>query len=158
MITFLVGIDVQPFFIPFLTTQTPNCGKTITFVLSPNTDPFTSLTSLTSTGCDVRITGATKAQHGTYTYKLNASVDGVNLDADFKVFIKDPCSSAVFQPASPSPLSNMSITMYYLTTETKSQTFKILTDVEVAHPTIICPITAVLTPSLVYITVSGDYT
>jgi hypothetical protein len=52
----------------------------------------------------------------------------------------------------------MSIIMYYLTTETMSKTVKILTDVEVAHPTIVCPITAVLTPSLSYITISGDYT
>jgi len=47
--------------------------------------------------------------------------------------------------------------MYYQTTETKSQTVKILTDVEQANPSIVCPITAVLTPAKSYISVSSDY-
>jgi hypothetical protein len=156
--TVLIGIDTQPIFIPFLTTHSPDYSKPATFTLSPSTDPFTSLTSLTVSGGDVRISGATIAQHGTYNYVLTACADAGSKVANFSVFIKNPCSSAVFQPKIPSPLSEMSIIMYYLTTETKSQTVKILSDVEVAHPTIICPITAVLTPTLNYIKLSVDYT
>lgn len=47
--------------------------------------------------------------------------------------------------------------MYYQTTETKSQAVKILTDVEQANPSIVCPISAVLTPAKPYISVSSDY-
>jgi hypothetical protein len=51
----------------------------------------------------------------------------------------------------------MQIIMYYLTTETKTQAVKIWTDVERTH-SIICPISAVLTPSLPYISLSADLT
>ena len=47
--------------------------------------------------------------------------------------------------------------MYYQTTETKNQTVKILTDVEQANPSIVCPITAVLTEAKPYLTLSSDY-
>jgi hypothetical protein len=47
--------------------------------------------------------------------------------------------------------------MFYLTTETKFRTVKILTNVETSYPSIVCPITAVLTPTLSYIKISADY-
>jgi hypothetical protein len=50
----------------------------------------------------------------------------------------------------------MSIVMYYQTTETKTQTIKILTDVEVANSSVVCPITAVLSLVKPYISVSSD--
>ena len=40
---------------------------------------------------------------------------------------------------------------------TTTQTVTILTDVQNLHPTIVCPITAILTPSAAFISLSGDY-
>ena len=42
-------------------------------------------------------------------------------------------------------------------TATSTQNVVILTDVEVAQPSIVCPITATLTPAAAYISLSGDY-
>jgi len=50
----------------------------------------------------------------------------------------------------------MSLILYYLTTETKTQAVKIWTDLERAN-SIICPITATLTPSFAYITLAADF-
>lgn len=52
----------------------------------------------------------------------------------------------------------MQIIMYYQTTETQTQNVKIWTDVERSYASIICPITAVLTPSKPYISLSSDFT
>jgi hypothetical protein len=73
------------------------------------------------------------------------------------VFIKDPCSSSTFDLVQGAPI-DISMILYYLTTETKTQAVKIWTDVEEAYPHIICPITAVLTPTLPYISLSADFT
>ena len=43
-------------------------------------------------------------------------------------------------------------------TATSTQAVAILTDVQVATPAIVCPITATLTPSAAYISLSGDFT
>lgn len=51
----------------------------------------------------------------------------------------------------------MQIIMYYQTAETQTQAVKIWTDVERNHA-IICPINAVLTPALPYISLSADFT
>ena len=40
---------------------------------------------------------------------------------------------------------------------TTTQTFSILTDVQLAHPTIVCPITVTLTPQAAYISISADF-
>ena len=40
---------------------------------------------------------------------------------------------------------------------TSAQTFVIKTDVENAYPTIVCPITATLTPVTAYISLSANY-
>lgn len=50
----------------------------------------------------------------------------------------------------------MFLILYYLTTETKTQAVKIWTDLERAN-SIICPITATLTPSFAYITLAADF-
>ena len=41
--------------------------------------------------------------------------------------------------------------------DTATQTVKIYTDVERATPTVICPITATLTPSAAYISLSANF-
>ena len=41
---------------------------------------------------------------------------------------------------------------------TSTQTVAIKTDVQIAHSAIVCPITATLTPSAAYISLSADYT
>ena len=50
------------------------------------------------------------------------------------------------------------MTIYYPTTGTQTQSVAILTNVQQIHPTIICPITAVLTTSAAYISLSSDFT
>ena len=39
-----------------------------------------------------------------------------------------------------------------------TQIVVILTDVQIAHPAIVCPITATLSPSAAYISLSADFT
>jgi hypothetical protein len=106
---------------------------------------------------NIIINGATLSNLTMNDMTLTASVDSKSQEKNFKLIIKDPCDDAVLQPATPSPLSDMSIIMYYQTTETMLKTVKILTNVENFYPSIVCPITAVLTPTLSYITLSADY-
>ena len=94
--TLLVGIDSQPLTVPFLTSQFPNCGNTVSFVLTPNTNPFMTLTTSTIQSGQWTVDNATISQHNTYTYTLTASVDDGTATASFDIFIKDPCSSSVF--------------------------------------------------------------
>ena len=49
------------------------------------------------------------------------------------------------------------MTVIMPSTAITTQTVVIKTDIEVAHPTIVCPITAVLTPTAVFISLSADY-
>ena len=51
----------------------------------------------------------------------------------------------------------MQIILYYKTNEQKQQTFKLQTDVERLH-NIVCPISAVLIPATVYLSISADLT
>ena len=53
---------------------------------------------------------------------------------------------------------NMTMVLFYNTVEIKTQTIKILTDVELLYPTITCPISAVLAPSKPFITLKTDFT
>ena len=46
----------------------------------------------------------------------------------------------------------------YDTVEIITQTVKILTNVEIAHPTIVCPISAVLAPLKPFLTLKPDFT
>ena len=46
----------------------------------------------------------------------------------------------------------------YNTVEIKTQTIKILTDIELLYPTITCPISAVLAPSKPFLTLKTDFT
>lgn len=154
--TVQVGIDSQPVVVPFATTQFPNCGNQVTFSISPSSDPFMSVQTLAIRDGQWTVNGAVIAQHNTYSYTLTALVDGVTATYDFDVFIKDPCSTSVFELA-PSPLADMTMTLFYMTTETQTQSVKIFTDVERAHPGSICPITATLSPALPYITLAADY-
>lgn len=55
----------------------------------------------------------------------------------------------------PEPLTDMTVNMPSFATST--QTFAIFTDVQEAHPAIMCPITATLTPSAAWITLSADF-
>ena len=72
-----VGIDIQPSNIPFEISQTPACGNTATFTMSP-TQTFISLSTLTSsTGGNVQINGATLLHVETYQNTLTALVDGI---------------------------------------------------------------------------------
>jgi hypothetical protein len=84
---------------------------------------------------------------------LTATVDGKSTTASFNILIKDPCSTAVFE-TNPVGLLNMNINVPSSLTST--QTFTIKTDVQLAFPTIVCPITATLSPTVAYISLSGN--
>ena len=74
----------------FVTSQTPACGNTVTFSISP-TRTFLSLPSPTSSAGIVRISGATFANINTYAEILTATVDGKTDTANFSVTIENPC-------------------------------------------------------------------
>lgn len=148
--TLEVGIDAQPLTMPFQTVQYPNCGNdvtyTITLVNDPlgNGDPFRTLNvdaDPSYTG-DFTVNGATIEQHGVYTYRLDAEVDGQVATTTFDVFIKDPCSTSTFEDVN--PLIDMGFIMYYMTTEVQTQPVKIWTDLERATG-IYCPVKYTLT-------------
>ena len=82
---------------------------------------------------------------------MTATVDGKTATANFSVIIKDPCSTAAFQ-TTPAPLINMNVNVPSASTST--QTFAILTDVQVAHSAIVCPITVTLAPTAAFISLS----
>ena len=60
--------------LPFVMLQSPACGKTVTYTISP-TKAFLSLQSPTSAGGSLRISGATISDIGTYAETLTATVD-----------------------------------------------------------------------------------
>lgn len=62
------------------------------------------------------MSGATIADHGSYTQTLTATVDGVSVSKSFTVQIKDPCSYAVFE-TDPAPIANMVVEMVNPTTD-----------------------------------------
>ena len=107
--TVQVGIDAQPVTISFAVTQAPECLKTIAFTHTPTPPTFVTLSSITATGGNVEVNGATIADHNTYSLVLTATVaeDSQSVTSNFDVFIKDPCSTATFQPPTPSPLVDM---------------------------------------------------
>ena len=83
--------------------------------------------------------------------------DSQTATSNFDVFIKDPCSTAIFQAVTPSPLVDMLMILYYNTAEVISQPISILTDIEQTN-SIVCPITAVLAPSHSFMILKPDFT
>ena len=106
--------------------------------------------SSTATAGNIRISGATISNHGTYAQTLTATVDGKTSIAGYEVIIKDPCSSATFE-TTPAGLVNMTVNMP--SSATSTQTVVIKTDVQIANPTIVCPFTVstTLAPPALYI-------
>ena len=115
--TVRVGIDSQPFTIPFTVTQVPACGKTVSFSHTPTTPAFVTLTSLTATGGNVQVTGATIANHNTYSFVLTAAVDAQSITSNFNVVIKDPCSTSIFE-TTPAPFVDMNVSLPSVATST----------------------------------------
>ena len=151
--TLQVGIDTQPSNFSFATTQTPACGNTVTFTLSP-TLPFLSLPSPTLSGGNVLISGANNSNHNTYAEVLTATVDGQTTTANFIIIIIDPCSTAAFE-TTPAGLVNITINAPSVVTST--QTIVIKTDVEAAYSAIVCPFTVTtMTPSVAFISLSAN--
>ena len=66
--------------------------------------------SITASAGNVQVSGATKADHGTYSFVLTAAVDAQTITSNFDVVIKDPCSTAIFE-TSPSPLVDMIVSV-----------------------------------------------
>ena len=100
------------------------------------------------------ISNATVSHHGEYSIAITATVDGANASTVFALTIRDPCSVTNFV-TSPSPLKDMPVVL--ASTKTSNQAVKIFTVVEQQHKTIICPISAQLTPSTSFIALSPDF-
>jgi hypothetical protein len=79
-----------------------------------------------STGGFIQINGATISQHNTYAEILTATVDAKTAFTNFSVFIKDPCSTAVFETI---PVGLIEMTINMPTSVTSTQTVVIKTDV-----------------------------
>ena len=122
-----VGIDVQPLLIPFSTTQSPACANQVIFGLSPSTS-FSSVQTTTFNSGNVAVNGALSSNHDSYSMTLTASVDGTqSVPQSFTIKITDPCSYSKFVTA-PAPLATMQVLV--ASTQTYTQTVKILTDIE----------------------------
>jgi hypothetical protein len=98
------------------------------------------------------VQNATLANKGTYNFSISGTVDSKIATKNFQIILQDPCEIAVFQ-TSPAPLLDMSISMP--STATTTQSILILANVQTS--TIVCPITATLSPPRAYIALSGDY-
>ena len=152
--TLQVGIDTQPKDIAFATSQTPKCLKTVTFTNSTAV-AFLSLTSPTTTAGNVRISGATINNDGTYVQTLTATVDGKTSTASYTVIIKDPCSTATFET---NPAGLVTMIMNMPRSAALTQMIIIKTDVEINYPTIMCPfaVWTTLTPLALYISSAAN--
>ena len=91
-----VGITNQPLNIAFTVAQTPNCGQTLTFTLSPLT--FVSLAGVTANSGSIQVNGATIQDHRAtpYTFTLSANINSVTASTPVDVVVTDPCSTAIF--------------------------------------------------------------
>jgi hypothetical protein len=86
----------------------------------------------------------------TYTYELTSQ------SASLTLIIKDPCSRAVFK-TTPSPFST--ITFSAPSTANTYTLFKVYTDVEETYPSIVCPISAIITGvGYVPVSINGAFT
>ena len=77
-----------------MTSQTPNCGNPVSFVLG-SSYAFMSLQILTSFAGVVQILSPVVADHGSHAQILTASVDAQTTPINFSIFI-DMCSASVF--------------------------------------------------------------
>jgi hypothetical protein len=67
---------VQPFSENFVTSQVPNCGHPVTFVLVPGYPSFVGLQGLAASSGSVVVSGAVLGNVGIYPVTLRATVDG----------------------------------------------------------------------------------
>jgi hypothetical protein len=113
--------------------------------------------SLATTGINsgrFAISGATNANHGVYTVELSAFYDQT-ATSSFALTITNPCSETTFD-VSENPLSQMSIQL--ANSGTVTQTFKVWTALELAYPSLICPISAMILEDQNFIYASVDAT
>ena len=107
--------------------RTPDCLNPVTFTFVAAPPAFVSLTGLAATLGNVQVNGAVLANQGVYPLTLRAAVDLQVTDAPFSVEISDPCKRSIFQPVTPSPITNMVLIRDF--DPTLTQTFTITTDV-----------------------------
>ena len=60
----------------------------------------------------MQVSGAVIADHGAYSFTLTAAIsnDFQSIVSNFEIFVKDPCSAAVFQTV-PSPIVDMMVAL-----------------------------------------------
>jgi len=69
------GVTIQPASKTFDLNRVPDCPTPISFMFVTQSLSFVSLTSLTATGGNVSVTGATLLDLGSYLVKLRAYAD-----------------------------------------------------------------------------------
>ena len=84
----------------------------------------------------------TLAEIKSYTLTLTYTYGSTSLFASLTLIIKDPCSRAVFK-TTPNPFST--ITFSAPSTANTFTEFKVYTNVEVDHSSIVCPIITIIT-------------
>ena len=70
-----LGVDAQPFNIPYSVTKTPACVVAPAFTMTPSNLIWLTITK-SGDGGNVVVNGAIQANKGTYAVTLNASQDG----------------------------------------------------------------------------------
>jgi hypothetical protein len=89
------------------------------------------------------------ANVGTYSITETATVDGIQRTKTITITVKDPCSRAIMQPSTPSPIPAMVLTLNFDSTVT--QTLAVKTDIEINYA-IVCSLTCSLVSPPVYLT------
>jgi len=94
-------VTTQPVNLSFVVAQTPNCSQSVTFALSP-ASAFVALSGVTVNSGSIQINGATLSDHNMnpYAFTLSASISTVTASSNINVYIKNPCSMAVFSISS----------------------------------------------------------
>lgn len=71
-----------------------------------------SLTGVSSFAGNVQVSGAVIADHGNYSFTLTSTIstDSQSIVSNFDIFVKDPCSTAVFQTI-PAPIVDMIVSL-----------------------------------------------
>lgn len=146
------GVTTQPFSTGFASSQIPNCGRAVTFVLVSGSPSFVSLTNLMAFTGSIMVNGVTLSNLGNHPVTQRASVDGQVTNVSFNIEIADPCRRAVFQSVTPSPLTNMILIRTFDTT--KTQTFSISTDILTSFGVSCAYSVALVTPPI-YVSLAG---
>jgi hypothetical protein len=146
-----IGIDTQPFSIPYSVTKFPLCTQTPTFTLNPSLSFLSN--SPTGDSGNIIINGALPVNRGTYNLMLEATLDGQYAPASVQLNLVDPCETAPIVTI-PASLSTMTINAPSLATST--QTYVITNNQSLLFPSLVCNYVASVSPSAAYLSLNPN--